>query len=116
MKVIPLEERKAILLELQVEQTGVVMKRHNIDHSTMSHIRYYHGPSSAASNGDYYKDLLGDSMHPIAEEVRKLKSLGLNSLQISRQLDIPLEKLNLMWDSISVPFTPSEPISWSISL
>jgi hypothetical protein len=43
MKIIPMEERRQILLELEVEDSKVVRERHDINNTVLSHIRFFHG-------------------------------------------------------------------------
>ena len=98
MKDVPLEERREILMELQVEKNIVVRERHGISANTITHIRFFHGSSSAKARGYYFKDLLEGVENPILEKVKELKKAGKNSGQVAQALNISLIKLNKIYE------------------
>jgi len=102
MKDVPLEERRQILLELQTEKSKPVRERHDITANVLTHIRFFHGNSSAKARGYYYKDLLAGVEHPLMAQLRVLKAEGKNSQQAAEVSGVPLEKVNAMWGKIEI--------------
>ena len=97
LKDIPLRERKQILLELQVLDSASVREKHRISNQTISHIRFHHGKPKP---GYYNKDLLVDEVNPVIIQIADLHQQGLNSLQIAGELNMPLERVNAVWDEV----------------
>lgn len=97
MKDLSLDTRRNILLDLQIMRNRDVREKYNISHSTISHIKYFHGKSSAISSGDYHKDLLYGAVNPIVEKIRELKKQGKNSLEVSKELNLSLITVNKNW-------------------
>jgi hypothetical protein len=96
LKNIGLEERKRILLELQTEPSIEVRKRHNISNQTVSHLRWHYGP---IKKGSYHRDILAGAESPLKIKIRELKKEGKNSLEISKILNLSLQRINEIWVS-----------------
>jgi hypothetical protein len=97
MKDLSLDERRDILLDYQVMPAREVIEKWKISQNTLSHIRFFHGKSSAKAGGYYHKDLLGDAVHPAVAQIREMKAAGYTSAEVSDHLKMPLETVNSSW-------------------
>lgn len=97
MKDISLDERKQILLEMQVESREVVAQRHSTTYNVLHHIKFFHGSIKGANKRYYHKDLLGGAENPLVGRVRELKKNELNSVEIARKLGIDVGLVNRVW-------------------
>ncbi len=100
MKDLSHEERRKILLDLQVMEGEDVRKKWKISGNTLHHINFFHGKSNAKAQGHYYKDLIGDDLHFKARRVKEIKDAGGNSIQAAEETKIPLEKVNKIWTTV----------------
>lgn len=91
------DERRQILMELEVEPTSAVRDRHRVSQNTIGHLRWYFGPKA---RGSYHRDLVAGARLPVVDEAARLKGEGLTSLEVSRATGIPLENVNRMWHRI----------------
>jgi hypothetical protein len=98
MKDLTLDEKRQILMELEIEKSSIVRDRHNISNLTISHLRWYYG--RVAHEGSWHKDIVGDAKPPVMEMAAVLKKQNKTSLQIADELNIPLERINAVWARI----------------
>ncbi len=83
----------------------------------LSHIRFFHGPSTDKSRGYYHKDLLEGAVNPLIEKIEVLKIAGRTSQQVADDLGLPLGKVNMIWGSVkAAPLDPRELINFTVSL
>lgn len=97
MKDLSLEERRDILLDAQVMKGKEVREKWDITNNTLSHIRFFHGKSSAKARGYYHKDLVSGTEHPLKSEIKPLKEQGMTSGEVAKALGIDLEVINRNW-------------------
>ncbi len=97
MKNVPMEERKKILLDLQIMKSRDVREKYNITNNTLGHIRFFYGKSNAVAGGYFHKDLLQGAVNPLVEKIRELKRKGRNSLEVARELRVDLATINKNW-------------------
>ena len=102
MKDLSLDERRQILLDCQTMESREVREKWNITNNVLSHIRFFHGKSSARGGGYYHKDLLEGAVNPTLEQIRDLKREGKTSGEISDITGIPLEKVNKVYAGLSI--------------
>lgn len=97
MKDLSLEERKNILLDCQIMKSRDVREKYHITNSTLSHIKFTHGRSSAVAGGYYHKDLLKGAENPLVDRIMELKRKGMNSLEVAREMKLDLSIINKNW-------------------
>lgn len=97
MKDLSLKQRRDILLDLQIMKNKEVREKYNISANTITHIRFIHGKSNAASIGYYHKDLLFGMNNPIIDNIKRLKAQGKNSLEVAQELNLSLITVNKHW-------------------
>lgn len=100
MRDISLDERRQILLDLQVMKSKEVCVKWNIAYNTLNHIRFFHGKSSAKARGYYHKDLLRNQVDPKIEIVRQMKADGKTSIQAVEATGLTLEMINKVWPTL----------------
>lgn len=98
LKDISWEERKEILLALEVEETRVIRERYNISNQVCSHLRWHFG---RVRRGPYHKDILQGAESPIKIQIKALKMQNKNSLQVAEILHLTLEKVNSVWGKLT---------------
>lgn len=97
LRAIPWDERKQILLELEIERTKDVRTRHNISNQVISHLRWHYGKTK---HDGFHKDLVGDEKPALLTTIGDLKREGLNSQQIAERLHLSLGRVNMLWPKI----------------
>lgn len=100
MKDISLAERKQILIDCFTMSGREVREKWNITNNVLSHIRFFHGKSSAKVRGYYYKNLLEDYVDPQIERIRQLKNEGKTSGEIAEIVHLPLPILNKLYVTV----------------
>lgn len=99
MKDLSLDERRAILLDCQVMKARDVRAKWNITQTVLSHIRFFHGKSSAKASGYYHKDLLEGAVNPMVVSIRALKEAGKSSADVAEELGLSLPVVNKNWNA-----------------
>lgn len=100
MKDLSLDERRKILLDCELMPGREVREKWGITNNVLSHIRFFHGKSSAKSGGYYHKDLTEGATDPRIERIRELKAEGKNSVNVSEETGVPLEQVNKLWPTL----------------
>lgn len=99
MKDLSLDERKQILLDLDIIGSKAVKEKWNITNNVLGHIRFFHGKSSAKGSGYYHKDLTV-AEHPEFARVKELKAEGKTSGECAEITGLPLAAINKKWSSL----------------
>lgn len=97
MKDISLEDRRKILLDSQILPSVLIREKWNITQNTLTHVRFFHGKSSAIARGYYHKDLLLGDVHPLVARIREFKNEGMTSSDVAATLGLSVKVVNKNW-------------------
>lgn len=85
LAIIPIEERRAILIDRQTMSRAEVREKYNIDNAVISHLHFH------------YEKELTEGVDSPKKRIQDLARQGLNSAQVAERTGLPLHIVNKHW-------------------